>query len=342
MNQAIMAAARRYMTGLAGALELDAEVCVSCGVKRATERVSKAFNSSFNQTAFLLYDSQYICRQCLELFKDKTSRSKCLYFPEPGKKILLDREAVLPLLAVPPSNPFVLCLPYSFQKHVFFYAGVSTDKCAWISTDERTVKLDYEAHDVPGMIQHVRDMLVKGVPRKELISRDYSVFTKAKFKDLEVWEERLAPMRPDGAVELIATYSPPTKTRVKYEVVPMAFSETEVHAIDILVDLARASKFRSQDGISFWNTYFKRRINRSLRAPDLHIFFSQVAGAIDCDTSKLQTGNLEALDPESAALVMEEIKSKTDLLLAAAYTKHKTFLDFTKKKANRNEINDLF
>lgn len=325
MNHAAIAAARRFMTGEASPLELGAEVCASCGVDRATERVARAMNATFNQTAFLVHDSVHICHACLGLFQDKTTRSKVLYFPEPGKKVFLEREEVLPLLADPPDKPFVLCLPYSFQKHSFFYAGVSTSACAWIGTDDRVVKLDYAAYDIPGAIALVGEMLKNGVPRKELQNGSYSIFSRAKFgQRLDDWEAALAPLRQDGAIELMVIYSPATKEKIKFAMEDeVAFTDTESKAIDLLVDLAWASSYRKSDGMAFWGGFFRRRINRNLRKGDLKIFFSSVAGDISCESPALETSVIEALDDDMAALVLKDIQTKTELLLAAAYTRLK-------------------
>lgn len=340
MNQADIVAARRFMAGEPHALELGAKICASCGVDRATERIGKAMNSTFNQTQWLVCDSVFVCRPCLDIFTDKTSRSKCLFFPEPGKKVILAREEILPLLACPPEKTFVLCLPYSFQKHVFFYAGISSSRCAWIGTDDHVVKLDYEKHDITAVIAQIGEMLTKGVPRKELQSGRYSIFTKAKLgRQLDEWEAALAPLRPDGAIELFVLYSPATKEKIKTEIKPVAFSETEDKAIDILLDLARASKYRTQDGMSFWGSYFKRRITRNLRKPELHSFFSAVAAGIDCESTGLKTSGLEALNADTAAKVLKEIREKTDLLVAAVYTRLKT--DKPQKRKS-NEMGSFF
>lgn len=323
-----LAYGRLFMTGKGDNLECGAEICASCGQDRAVDKISRAFNSTFNQTDFFLFDSPYICTACKTLFADKDVRSKCLLWLEAGVKQVISREEVLPFLRKP-SWPFVLSLPYSFQKHHIFYAGLSDAKKAVIGTDGGPVFLDYATCDITAIDSLIHEMLVSGVPRKELERGVYGIYTRQKFgSQIDRWEASLAPLRPDGAIELLVRYQPATKEKVKTAIEEGdVYTDTEKQAIALLASLAYASRYRREHGMDFWATYFRRRVVR-YSGKDVNAFYSAMAQAIACDPTQMDLEPLHALtDAEMGCAVMKEIAEKADLLIAAAYTIHKERLE---------------
>lgn len=345
MEHSKIIAARRFMIGAPSYPETGAEICASCGYDTATLELAKAMSSSFNQMAFIINDSLYLCDKCLALFKGKEARSKCLLWTFPGERQILSREDILPLLKSPPKQ-YVLCVPYSFQKHIFFYAGISSNKCAYIGTDNRTVIIDYQKNDVPAIIDQVRQMLMEGVPRKEVETGTYSIFTLSKYGSmLDKWEDVLLPMRHDGAVELIVKYSPAVKnkTRKFYEREEM-FTDSEKKAIRLLGALAEASAVRRNRPMEFWGGEFMRRIARYKEEKDLHLFFSKVAGQLQCGC-QLDVSIIDELEDAESLLVMKDIRSKLEMLVAAVYTAHRESRDIkptSKKTGVKNESLSFF
>lgn len=327
MNTAILMDARRYMTG--DDLLLGGEVCVSCGLPRANTPVAKDMNSTFNCFGLFLTDSRVICPQCMELFKDRAGRSKIMLYTQRGQQRIMEREDVLPLLKAPPAAEFVLSLPYSFQKHHWIHAGLSTPRKAYIGTDDGTVVIDYERHDIPRLVDTAVDAVMYGLSRKELTAGKYSVFTRARFgAALDVWEAALAPLRHGGALDLIVRHIPAVKKKKSFTIQEegAVFSDTEQKAIAVLSTLAASSRYRRENGLPFWQAFFKRRIMRNVDYP-LNAFFSGVARGIFCEPTLLDVSLIEGMSEEDSRAVMREIKQKTDLLLAATYTAIKEAID---------------
>ena len=296
---------------------------MSCGLPRANTPVAKGMNSTFNAFGLFLNDSRFICPQCMELFKDRASRTKFLLYTEQGKQRIVEREDVLSIIKEPPAKKYVFSVPYSFQKHHWLHAGLSTPRRAYIGTDDVTVVIDYERHDVHSLVDTAIDAVMCGLPRKELTAGKYSVFTRARFgTELDAWESALAPLRQSGALDLIVRHIPAVKKKKSFTIQEegkAVFSETEQKAIAIISTLAYASRYRREQGLAFWQSFFKRRIMRNIDYP-LNAFFSGVARGVFCDVHALDVSLIESMSEEDSRSVMREIKQKTDLLIAAAYT----------------------
>lgn len=302
-------------------LQWGGELCVSCGLPRADLSVVKGMNSTFNTFGLFTNESKYICTRCMELYKSKGARWEFMLFTEPAVKTTLEREDVLNILRQPPAARYVFTVPLSFQKHHWIHAGLSTPEKAYIGTDNGAVVFDYLKHDIPALVDLVVDVIHRGLSRKELTVGRYSVFTRSRFgAQLAEWEQVLAPLRFGGALDLIVRHVPAVKKKIvepfKGEQV---FSETEKKAVAVLIALAQASGYRRERGLEFWSSFFKRRIVRHLDM-SLHDFFSRVAQSIYCETAQLDVSPVTSLDDQDKKGVMRELRTKTDLLLAAAYT----------------------
>lgn len=320
MNTAIIERARRFMTG--DDLLFGGDACVSCGLPRANTPISKAMGSTFNAFGLILNDSRFICPQCMELFKDRAGRTKFLLYAEQGKQRIVEREDVLPIIKAPPASEYVFSVPYSFQKHHWLHAGLSTPRTAYIGTDNGTVIIDYQRHDIPRLIDTSIDAVMCGLPRKELTIGKYSVFTRARFgATLDAWETALAPLRHGGALDLIVRHIPAVKKKKSFTIEEdgKMFSDTEQKAIAIISTLAHASRYRRENGLAFWQSFFKRRIMRNIDYP-LNQFFSGVARGVFCDVHALDVTLVEGMSEDDSRAVMKDIKQKADLLIAAAYT----------------------
>ena len=312
---------------MAGDVRQDGNyVCASCGRELAYKPAKKALSSAFNQTELFLFPGKHLCTGCLQLFGDKDGRSKCLFYPAPGEKKVIDREEVLPLLEKPPQEPFVLSVPYSFKKHHWLFAELSVYPHVMVGTDDRSVELDYGKYDIPGAIHTIGGMLVYGVPRSEVATGAYGVLTRSRYgARLEIWEKILAPLRPCGGVELFVRYSPATKKKLPFEKEnDDVFTETEKKAADLLASIAASSLYRQENGLAFWRSFFIRRVQR-YASMDLHSFLSSLCGAVSCPGSDLThvTTVIDGMTEDDEKAVMETISQKPDLIVAAAYTKLK-------------------
>lgn len=299
-------------------------ICASCGENRANELSSKKIKSNFlNFDELLLCGGRHLCNSCLSLIDDPDSRFKTLLFKKQGEKIILQREQVLEYLIERPDFEFVLSVPYSFKKHHWLFAGMSTPELAIIGTDTRSIVLDFKKHDVIGCIILIREMINYGVSRKEITQGEYSIFTREKFPEILKWEGKIKDLRGCGGVEFICKYVPAVTKKNEYvgKVEPIVLSKSEDLGVKILKEIAKNSKYRSDDGMRFWGGYYKRRINRFASLP-LNEFVSRLCESVNTHVD-VDLSIIKMLSEDESIEVMTEMRKKSTLLLSLAYSEFK-------------------
>jgi hypothetical protein len=300
------------------------ELCCSCGLNRATKLISKSVKTTFTDfTALIKNPSQYICDSCLNLYNDKNMRFKPIYSDAKGTYRIIDRSEVLDIIRNP-ADEFVLSLPYSFKKHHWLYAGVSNKDVAKIGTDDRTVIVDYRKTDINQLIDNIADLLQYGVPRSEIISGKYSIFTLSKFPFVKnVDDEILKDVRQSGLVELIVKYTPAVKNKKIYESEEETMlTEAEKNAVNLLGAIASGSEYRIQNGLQFWSDYFERRINRFKRL-DPNEFVSKLAESVGTSNTCGYHDMVTALSDDQLSDIMDVIRKETHLLVSIVYSERK-------------------
>lgn len=312
--------------------------CASCGLERAKSLSRKEIKSSFTEFDLLLISGgSYLCESCLSILNDKDARFKPLLYLKKGEKQIMERIEVLPFLKEPNAK-FVMTLPYSFKKHHWLYAGLSSNEVAYIGTDNRTVVIDYTKHNVKRIIETIEKMIAYGIPRNEIIEGKYSLFTESKYPSVRDLEKIIAPLRPSGAIELIVKYTPAVKSKLNYEWEgKVVLNETEKKAVALLKEIAIKSAYRKEDGMRFWEGYYKRRVNR-FRDLEFNEFVSRLCGSVDADVD-VNLDIVKELTEQESKDIMEEIRKKSDLLLALSYSEIRESRQ-TYKKRNESETPD--
>lgn len=294
--------------------------CVACGLAdRADKPLKRTLKSNFvNFDELMVVKSDFICESCEALMTDPDMRFRAIYYPEAENKLIPERSEVLKIISNP-TNQWVLSLPYSNKKHHWLYAGLSDTQRAYIGTDNRTIVIDYQKYDIPGTIDLISMLISGGIPRSEIISGSYSLATRYNMPDIMQYDERLAPLRPCGAIELFVKYTPAVKEKIELPkgCVPM-ITETEQKAGEILYGIAARSQYRIENGLSFWGGFFERRINRLKNLP-LHEFVSRLSDAVGAAT--IHVDGLAGIENDEA--IMNEIRKKTKLVLSIAYDLNK-------------------
>lgn len=295
------------------------KLCCSCGQARAEAHVKKAIKSTFtNMDELVKYPSLYICDSCIELYNNPDFRFKAIYSDSPGSYIVIERQKALQILSDPPEQ-YVLSLPYSFKKHHWLHAGVSTREMARIGTDDREVVLDYTKHDIPMIIGEIVEMINIGVPRSEIISGNYSIFTLDKYPFVSDSEALISGLRHGGGVELIVKYTPAVKEKKKYEKEEenLMLTVSEINAVNFLASIAENSVYRMENGMQFWGGFFERRVNR-FKELDIKAFTEKLTAALGTKEG-IWTNMLKELADEDLEDIMSDIRSKTHILIAIVY-----------------------
>ena len=295
--------------------------CVSCGLScRADHAITKTIKSNFvDFDGLMIGTGNYICQSCEATMVDPDMRFKPVLFLESGMKTIPDRADILEIIKHPP-NEFVLSLPYSFKKHHWLYAGLSTNKLALIGTDSRTVEIDYTKYDVANIIDTAQQLIYGGAQRNEVITGHYSTSTRYKIPDIDARENIIAPMRQCGAVELFVKYTPACTKKIKLNGELPMITESEYKAAEILLSVALESQARVNDGMRFWGGFFERRINR-LKNLELHEFVSALSDAVGA--SQTFCGAMEMASVDEEKQIMNDIRNKTNLMVSLVYTLNK-------------------
>lgn len=295
--------------------------CVVCGLTdRADRLLKRSLKPTFvNFDEIMLGSSEYICESCEALINDPDMRFKAVYYPASGDKLLPARPDILEIIKNP-TDEWVLSVPYSNKKHHWLYAGLSDKHTAYIGTDNRTVMLDYDKMDVPHIIEIVQTLIKGGVPRAEIIAGRYSTATRYKVPDIEDYEAKIGEYRAGGAIELFARYTPAIKNneKVKLECKKIMLTENEKMAARVLYDVASRSQIRANNGLTFWNGFFERRVNRLKNLP-LHEFVSKLSDAIG--SAQVCVSLLDDINNDEE--IMDEIRRKTALIVSLAFTINK-------------------
>lgn len=294
-------------------------LCCCCGIKRADKLTSKSIKSTFTDfTALIQFPSEYICDSCIELYECKDMRFKPVFSDRENDYRVIDRTEVLNILANPPDR-FVISLPYSFKKHHWLYAGISSKEVALVGTDDRTVMIDYRKNNIAAVISSIEKMIGVGVPRTEIISGEYSIFTLNKFPGIEKYESIIAPMRHCGATELIVKYTPAVKEKKIYESKEenIMLTTSEINAVNLLSSIAENSIYRIENGISFWGGFFERRINR-FKSLSPKAFIEKLAASVGSKEG-IWTNMLKDLTDSELEEIMNDIRLKSHILVAVVY-----------------------
>ncbi len=295
--------------------------CAACGRVNARKQAEEVILDSF--TAFerlLISGGTHLCDSCANLLKDKHLRYNPVLYIAPGEKQLIPREDILPFIKQPLTSPFVLSLPYSYKKHHWLSAGLSSNKIAYIGTDTRTVKIDY-SYPIADIIAAVQELIHIRIPRKEIATGEYSVTNISKFV-LEL-EEIIKPFRYCGAIELFVNYSPAVEKDTKKSGKDFTFMLTKVEeqAVSLLRNIAVKSPVRTRDGILFWNGLYPRYINR-YKELSLKEFISRL-----CENLSVQPfinlTTIEVLSDDECEQIMAEIRQKAPFLLSIAFSRIK-------------------
>lgn len=299
--------------------------CCSCGQQRAKVSIKKAIKTTFTDfTQLITNPSLYICDSCIKLYNDKNMRFKPIYSDCYGTYKIIDRSEVLNLLCNS-KDKFVLSVPYSFKKHHWLYAGVSSPQKAYIGTDDRTVIVDYKRFNVTQIIDNVQDCINYGIPRNEIITGNYSIFTLSKFsfiKDIE--KEFFSDARSSGLIELAVKYTPAIKNKKIYESEEenQMLTTAEVNAINLLGLIASGSEYRVSNGLQFWDGFFERRINR-YKNLNAHEFVSCLSESVGTKHITGYQNMIKELSEDDLQEIMNCIRKETHLLVSIVYSERK-------------------
>lgn len=310
------------------------QICCSCGRQCDGTPLKNALSNNFTDISGLAVNGgTFLCDSCIGLMADKDVRFKPVLFVN-GLKRVLNKTEVLDVICNPPQTDFVLSVPYSHKKYHIFYAGLSNTQHMYIGTDNQTVRIHTGETDPKKLSETIRSLLLAGVSRKEILSGLYGIKSLSKHTVLITEAEKsLSNQRVSGIVSLIVNCTSSVSASSEDKNTngdAFMITPTEQNAIDILHAMAKQSAKRAENGILFWESEFRRKIDRHSHKP-LHEFVSAVAESIGTNlcSTELPTIIADLLETEEDK-IMEEIRNKSYLLVALLYQQ-------MRKDGNKNE-----
>ncbi len=296
------------------------EICACCGEQRAEKPLAKVLKNTFTEINQLVKaPSDFICESCEKIYLSSDMRFKCIYSATMHSYEVIQRTDVIEKICNP-QKQWVLSVPYSFKKHHWLYAGLSDEHHAYIGTDDRTVYFSYDKHNISYIVEQIQDLVTYGVPRAEIISGNYSVFSLDKYRFIPIYEEHIQPLRSCGLVELIVKFTPALKEKLVYksEVENPMLTQSEFDAVNFLSSIASNSQYRIENGIQFWQGFFERRVNR-FKNFEATIFASKLSESVGASQG-IYIDMLTQKSNEELESMMKEIREKTHILISIVYS----------------------
>lgn len=297
--------------------------CCSCGGKSDEYLAfNKVVKSKFSDFGGLLKTGGVLfCEGCIALLDNKAGRSKMLICENPGELRISDKSEAMQIIENPPDK-FFLSIPYSFKKHHWLYAGLSTKDLMLIGTDNKTVVYEPIRHrDIKNALNGAINL---GVPTMQILNGTYHPSTYQKFgaSYITKLEDQIACERPTGLVELLLKLIPKPVTKEKIEMEDMddMLDDIDKSAAAFLGQVAEVSQLRRDRSQDFWGGIFLRRVQRFSRCtlPDM---LERLAATLRISTTDMSSiaVSLDSMFDEDAEQIRKAIEKHPRLIVAIAY-----------------------
>lgn len=298
--------------------------CAICGGNSDEGiQIKKAVSSSFTDwQALFAAAGRRCCKRCQAIVADSKMRTKCVFCVRAGEVEFVTYEDVYSIIKSPPDT-FVLSIPYSFKRHHWLYAGISTPEKMLIGTDTETVV--YRPAEHADVLEAVETMIAAGVSSKQIESGNYHpssvALLGARYEELE---GILSKHRGDGLVKLFCKVVP--KQKIDNWEVEEVRTRAQSNAAYYLQTLATHSKFREENGLQFWGGFFEARINRVLDLP-FEQATNKLMESLQCGPNTAIAVLIDELGDNEKREIMETLKKQARICISLAYSDMKKARD---------------
>ena len=295
----------------------EAGECAVCGgVAQEKSVIKKAVSSSFTDWQALMQGTgRKCCPACEALIKNTMMRNKCIVCTAAGTVESTDYNGIHSILREPPDK-FVISIPYSYKRHHWLYAGISTSKRMLIGTDTATVEYIPSKH---ASVLDAIEMLIKaGVSSRQIESGNYHPSSIAIIgAGFEQIESIISQHRGSGLVRLLVKISP----REKFDycgVKDMRTTEQE-NAAFYLRELAAHSNFRASNGMQFWGGFFEARVNR-VAGLSFDKATNKLMTSLQCSPNAGITAIIDNMSNEQKDGIMKTLAEQPKVCISLAYS----------------------
>lgn len=216
------------------------------------------------------------------------------------------------------SDPVVAVFAWSKQRHAWLRATVSRPGAPEVAMDEGVARLPADWPTLADLI----GALLGACSRDEVRTGHYRPQSILAYgaEDWRHAEAEVARHRPSLALDLLCRIVPRPESRPQPVEIPVMLAPEDEDAVALLTAIARASEYRTREGIAFWKGVFAHRLRRFARLP-LPTMASRLCDALD--VSATGAGGVcrivESWDDERSAAAARAIRDRTALLVAVAY-----------------------
>lgn len=240
-----------------------------------------------------------------------------------GEIVLIEKEDLRGIIVDPPEGEFVVSWATSKKKHHLLHAGISTASRQLWGSDSGTIVIMPEHRAVLLAVE----ALIVCHSRRDVLSGNYSS-QRIAVQGTAAWvksESMVAPYRGQRVLDLLcAAAHKMTSAASKGEDM---VSEIDDQATMLLFLIARGSSYRVEHGVEFWSSYYRSRIERHNHRT-LNERISRLMDDLGCNpaTRWIQTAMtlIQRLNNEECAQIEAALCSKAALLVALAFSKHKS------------------
>lgn len=292
--------------------------CAVCGgvVEQENLNIKKVVSSSFTDWDTLFKGGGTgCCNACMEIIKEPKMRSKCVLSTKSGSIEFVDYTKVYDVITNP-IEQFVVSVPYSYKRHHWLYAGLSTPQRMLIGTDSCTI--EYIPNKHKQCLESIVTMREMGVPLRQIETGQYTPAYIAimgdKYNELE---SNLLPNRGTGLVRFLCKISPKDKKDFKGDEI-VRTTEQDNTALFLSV-LAKSSKYRIENGIAFWGGFFEARVNRVIGLP-FDIATNKLMKSLHCNPNSGISEIIDGFTDVQKTSVMSTLKEQAKVCIALAYS----------------------
>lgn len=278
--------------------------------------VKKAVSGSFTDwQALYAASGRKCCPKCREIIANPGMRTKCVMCVSNGEIQFGKYEDIYHIVKNPPER-FVISVPYSYKRHHWLYAGLSTPQKMLIGTDTETVEYRPVKHGI--VLDAIETMIAAGVSAKQIESGNYHpssiALLGAKYDELE---NIISQHRGNGLIRLLCKIVPKEKID-NWEVEELRTSEQSNAAL-YLRALASCSKFKAENGMQFWGGFFEARVNRVLDLP-FEEATNKLMESLQCSPSAWIAKLIDELTDDQKKEIMETLKKQAKVCISLAYS----------------------
>jgi hypothetical protein len=220
----------------------------------------------------------------------------------------------------PPSGDFVVSWAESKKKHHILTAGVSTaNRQRWGSDSGIVLVLPDQHRELLASIEqlmcfHSKPIILLGqYSAASIVKQGYGAWDRC--------ESVVSEYRGQRVIDLFIAIARKANLQSKESVV---LDEADETAVALLAAVAGSSSYRSKRGKEFWESYFRRRINRHSHRPlaeTVSRLLDDCGSSVTANATQGILASVSSMSDSETRRVERSLRTRSALLVAMAFDK---------------------